>query len=137
VLPCSDQRGAPPAARCTPASLSLSLAATQDGGRNVQGRQQASGAGYGVSNWACVADLPSYSSPPARGQGWFFNWEHADAVGCRGRAEGDGVRPLVRLLLHADPLLQEHGVTALLNLSICDGNKAAIAAVGAVRPLTR
>jgi hypothetical protein len=46
-----------------------------------------------------------------------------------------GVRPLVRLLSHADPLLQEHGVTALLNLSICDGNKAAIAAAGAVRPL--
>ncbi|RLM56243.1 hypothetical protein C2845_PM10G19470 [Panicum miliaceum] len=50
-------------------------------------------------------------------------------------AAAGGVRPLVRLLSHADPLLQEHGVTALLNLSICDGNKAAIAAAGAVRPL--
>jgi hypothetical protein len=31
------------------------------------------------------------------------------------------VRPLVQLLSHADPLLQEHDVTVLLNLSICDG----------------
>ncbi|KAG2630663.1 hypothetical protein PVAP13_3KG541900 [Panicum virgatum] len=35
------------------------------------------------TSWACVSDLPSYSSPPARGQGWFLNWEHADAAGCR------------------------------------------------------
>ncbi|RLN00156.1 wall-associated receptor kinase-like 21 [Panicum miliaceum] len=35
------------------------------------------------TTWACVAEVPSYSSPPARGQGWFFNWEHADAAGCR------------------------------------------------------
>ena len=35
------------------------------------------------TTWACVADLPSYRSPPARGQGWFLNWEHADAAGCR------------------------------------------------------
>jgi len=34
------------------------------------------------TTWACVADLPSYSSPPARGQGWFLNWEHADVAGC-------------------------------------------------------
>jgi hypothetical protein len=34
---------------------------------------------------------------------------------------GAGVRPLVQLLSHADPLLQEHDVTVLLNLSICDG----------------
>ncbi|XP_008671363.1 U-box domain-containing protein 4, partial [Zea mays] len=43
--------------------------------------------------------------------------------------------PLVRLLSHADPLLQEHGVTALLNLSICDENKATIVEAGAIRPL--
>jgi len=34
------------------------------------------------TTWACVADLPSYRSPPARGQGWFLNWEHADVAGC-------------------------------------------------------
>ncbi|KAL5654901.1 hypothetical protein ACJX0J_034220, partial [Zea mays] len=42
---------------------------------------------------------------------------------------------LVRLLSHADPLLQEHGVTTLLNLSICDDNKATIVEAGAIRPL--
>jgi hypothetical protein len=46
-----------------------------------------------------------------------------------------GVRSLVRLLSHADPLLQEHGVTTLLNLSICDDNKATIVEAGAIRPL--
>ncbi|CAL5084923.1 unnamed protein product [Urochloa decumbens] len=50
-------------------------------------------------------------------------------------AAAGGVRPLVRLLSHADPLLQEHGVTALLNLSICDENKAIIVEAGAIRPL--
>jgi hypothetical protein len=49
-------------------------------------------------------------------------------------AAGD-VRSLVWLLSHADPLLQEHGVTALLNLSICDENKATIVEAGAIRPL--
>jgi hypothetical protein len=52
-------------------------------------------------------------------------------------AAAGGVRPLVRLLAHADPLLQEHGVTALLNLSLCDENKAAIIEAGAIRPLVR
>ncbi|OAY85834.1 U-box domain-containing protein 4 [Ananas comosus] len=54
------------------------------------------------------------------------------------RIAGAGaVRPLVALLAHADPQLQEHGVTALLNLSLCDENKAAIAEAGAIRPLVR
>ena len=52
-------------------------------------------------------------------------------------AKAGGVRPLVKLLLHADPLLQEHGVTALLNLSICDENKATIVEAGAIRPLVQ
>lgn len=52
-------------------------------------------------------------------------------------AASGAVRPLVALLSHADPLLQEHGVTALLNLSICDENKAAIVEAGAIRPLVR
>uniref|UniRef100_A0A8R7V3K9 protein-serine/threonine phosphatase n=2 Tax=Triticum urartu TaxID=4572 RepID=A0A8R7V3K9_TRIUA len=47
------------------------------------------------------------------------------------------VRPLVSLLSHADPLVQEHGVTALLNLSICDENKAIMVEAGAIRPLVR
>jgi hypothetical protein len=52
-------------------------------------------------------------------------------------AAAGAVRPLVALLSHPDPLLQEHGVTALLNLSLCDENKAAIVEAGAVRPLVR
>ncbi|KAM0890623.1 hypothetical protein ACQ4PT_026910 [Festuca glaucescens] len=52
-------------------------------------------------------------------------------------AASGAVRPLVALLSHADPVLQEHGITALLNLSICDDNKAAIVEAGAIRPLVR
>jgi len=52
-------------------------------------------------------------------------------------AKAGGVRPLVKLLSHADPLLQEHGVTALLNLSLCDENKATIVEAGAIRPLVQ
>ncbi|VAH44277.1 unnamed protein product [Triticum turgidum subsp. durum] len=52
-------------------------------------------------------------------------------------AASGAVRPLVALLSHADPLLQEHGVTALLNLSICDENKAIMVEAGAIRPLVR
>ncbi|RLM59075.1 exodeoxyribonuclease V [Panicum miliaceum] len=49
----------------------------------------------------------------------------------------EGMRPLIRLLSHADTLLQEHGVTVLPDLSICNGNKAAIAAAGPVWSLVR
>ncbi|RZS25837.1 hypothetical protein BHM03_00059096 [Ensete ventricosum] len=52
-------------------------------------------------------------------------------------AAAGAVGPLVALLSHPDPLLQEHGVTAILNLSLCEENKALIAAAGAIRPLVR
>ncbi|XP_040378642.1 U-box domain-containing protein 4-like [Oryza brachyantha] len=45
--------------------------------------------------------------------------------------------PLVALLSRADPLLQEHAVTALLNLSLCEENRAAVVDAGAVGPLVR
>ncbi|WOL17641.1 hypothetical protein Cni_G26434 [Canna indica] len=47
-------------------------------------------------------------------------------------ARAGAVRPLVALLSHPDPQLQEHGVTAVLNLSLCDENKAPLAGAGAV-----
>ncbi|XP_038983384.1 U-box domain-containing protein 4-like [Phoenix dactylifera] len=50
-------------------------------------------------------------------------------------ARAGAIRPLVALLSHHDPQLQEHGVTAILNLSLCDENKDPIAAAGAIRPL--
>lgn len=52
-------------------------------------------------------------------------------------AHAGAVRPLISLLSHQDPILQENGVTALLNLSLCDENKAPIAEAGAIRPLVR
>ncbi|EHA8589930.1 U-box domain-containing protein 4 [Cocos nucifera] len=52
-------------------------------------------------------------------------------------ARAGAVRPLVALLSHPDPQLQEHGVTAILNLCLCDENKDPIAAAGAIRPLVR
>ncbi|XBI47583.1 hypothetical protein VPH35_111500 [Triticum aestivum] len=47
------------------------------------------------------------------------------------------VRPLVALLSHANLLLQEHGVMALLNLSICNENKAIVVEAGAIWSLVR
>uniref|UniRef100_A0A0E0KFE2 U-box domain-containing protein n=1 Tax=Oryza punctata TaxID=4537 RepID=A0A0E0KFE2_ORYPU len=44
--------------------------------------------------------------------------------------------PLVALLSRPDPLLQEHGVTALLNLSLCEENRGAVVDAGAVGPLS-
>ncbi|THU58941.1 hypothetical protein C4D60_Mb03t19780 [Musa balbisiana] len=52
-------------------------------------------------------------------------------------AAAGAVGPLVALVSHPDPQLQEHGVTAVLNLSLCDENKTLIAAAGAIRPLVR
>ncbi|XP_074579363.1 uncharacterized protein LOC141835869 [Curcuma longa] len=52
-------------------------------------------------------------------------------------AAAGAVGPLVALLSHPDPLLQEHGVTAIFNLSLCEENKTPIAAAGAIRPLVR
>ncbi|XP_078182102.1 U-box domain-containing protein 2-like [Carex rostrata] len=52
-------------------------------------------------------------------------------------AHAGAVQPLISFLSHQDPILQENGVTALLNLSLCDENKALIAEAGAIRPLVR
>jgi len=47
------------------------------------------------------------------------------------------VKPLISLISSADPQLQEYGVTAILNLSLCDENKEIIAFSGAIKPLVR
>lgn len=50
-------------------------------------------------------------------------------------ARAGAVGPLVSLISHPDLILQENGVTAILNLSLCDENKDLIAAAGAIKPL--
>lgn len=52
-------------------------------------------------------------------------------------AKAGAVKPLISLISSADPQLQEYGVTAILNLSLCDENKEFIASSGAIRPLVR
>ncbi|EPS68981.1 hypothetical protein M569_05787, partial [Genlisea aurea] len=47
-------------------------------------------------------------------------------------AEAGAIPLLIQLLSSPDPRTQEHAVTALLNLSICDENKSAIISAGAV-----
>ncbi|PKI55113.1 hypothetical protein CRG98_024404 [Punica granatum] len=47
-------------------------------------------------------------------------------------AECGGIRPLVQLLSYPDSKIQEHSVTALLNLSIDETNKKVIAREGAI-----
>ncbi|KAF5751468.1 U-box domain-containing protein 13-like [Tripterygium wilfordii] len=47
-------------------------------------------------------------------------------------AEAGAIRPLVELLSTSDSRTQEHAVTALLNLSICEDNKGSIITSGAV-----
>ncbi|KAK4750561.1 hypothetical protein SAY87_004043 [Trapa incisa] len=47
-------------------------------------------------------------------------------------AECGGIRPLVHLLPYPDSKIQEHSVTALLNLSIDENNKKVIAREGAI-----
>ncbi|KAI7738192.1 hypothetical protein M8C21_018372 [Ambrosia artemisiifolia] len=47
------------------------------------------------------------------------------------------IKPLISLISSPDPELQEHGVTAILNLSLCDENKEVLASCGAIRPLVR
>ncbi|KAG1337887.1 protein spotted leaf 11 [Cocos nucifera] len=47
-------------------------------------------------------------------------------------AEAGAIPRLINLLASVDPRTQEHAVTALLNLSICEENKANIIASGAV-----
>lgn len=53
-------------------------------------------------------------------------------------AQAGAIKPLVSIISSSsDALLQEYGVTAILNLSLCDENKEAIAASGAVKPLVK
>ncbi|XP_057469405.1 U-box domain-containing protein 4-like [Actinidia eriantha] len=47
------------------------------------------------------------------------------------------IKPLISLISSSDPQLQENGVTAILNLSLCEGNRELIAASGAIKPLVR
>uniref|UniRef100_A0A1J3FDZ2 RING-type E3 ubiquitin transferase n=1 Tax=Noccaea caerulescens TaxID=107243 RepID=A0A1J3FDZ2_NOCCA len=52
-------------------------------------------------------------------------------------AKAGAIKPLISLISSSDPQLQEHGVTAVLNLSLCDENKELIASSGAIKPLVR
>ncbi|OVA07660.1 Armadillo [Macleaya cordata] len=52
-------------------------------------------------------------------------------------AQEGAVRPLISLISSSDTQLQEYGVTAILNLSLCDENKDLIANSGAIKPLVR
>ncbi|KAK4801568.1 hypothetical protein SAY86_022055 [Trapa natans] len=52
-------------------------------------------------------------------------------------ARAGAVKPLIALISSTDPQLQEYGVTAILNLSLCDENKELITSSGAIRPLVR
>ncbi|XP_073275348.1 U-box domain-containing protein 4-like [Primulina huaijiensis] len=52
-------------------------------------------------------------------------------------AETGAIKPLISLISSNDPQLQEYGVTAILNLSLCDENKEEIASSGAIKPLVR
>ncbi|CAH8280138.1 unnamed protein product [Arabidopsis lyrata] len=50
-------------------------------------------------------------------------------------AKAGAIKPLVSLISSSDLQLQEYGVTAVLNLSICDENKEMIISSGAIKPL--
>lgn len=50
-------------------------------------------------------------------------------------AKAGAVMPLIGLLSSTDPQLQEYGVTAIFNLSLCDENKELITLSGAIKPL--
>ncbi|XP_010556450.1 PREDICTED: U-box domain-containing protein 4-like isoform X2 [Tarenaya hassleriana] len=52
-------------------------------------------------------------------------------------AKAGAIKPLISLISSSDPQLQEYGVTAILNLSLCDENKEVIASSGAIKPLVR
>ncbi|XP_052191355.1 U-box domain-containing protein 4 [Diospyros lotus] len=52
-------------------------------------------------------------------------------------ARAGAIKPLISLISSSDPQLQENGVTAILNLSLCDENKELIASSGAIKPLVR
>ncbi|KAF6139060.1 hypothetical protein GIB67_010786, partial [Kingdonia uniflora] len=50
-------------------------------------------------------------------------------------ANSGAIKPLITLISSSDEQLQENGVTAILNLSLCDENKDEIARLGAIPPL--
>ncbi|XP_044476081.1 U-box domain-containing protein 4-like [Mangifera indica] len=52
-------------------------------------------------------------------------------------AKAGAIKPLISLISSSDLQLQEYGVTAILNLSLCDENKELIALSGAIKPLAR
>ncbi|GAB2269634.1 U-box domain-containing protein 3 [Dionaea muscipula] len=52
-------------------------------------------------------------------------------------ARAGAIGPLTSIISSADPQLQEYGVTAILNLSLCDENKELIVSSGAIKPLVR
>lgn len=52
-------------------------------------------------------------------------------------ARAGAIKPLISLIASPDTQLQEYGVTAILNLSLCDENKELIASAGAVKPLVK
>ncbi|KAJ9166332.1 hypothetical protein P3X46_021104 [Hevea brasiliensis] len=52
-------------------------------------------------------------------------------------AKAGAIKPLITLISSPDSQLQEYGVTAILNLSLCDENKEVIATSGAITPLVR
>ncbi|KAK3029783.1 hypothetical protein RJ639_038225 [Escallonia herrerae] len=52
-------------------------------------------------------------------------------------ARAGAIRPLISLISSSDSQLQEYGVTAILNLSLCDENKENIVLSGAIKPLVR
>ncbi|XAR61966.1 Ubiquitin--protein ligase [Bertholletia excelsa] len=52
-------------------------------------------------------------------------------------ARAGAIKPLISLTSSSDPQLQENGVTAILNLSLCDENKELLASSGAIKPLIR
>ncbi|EOA33134.1 hypothetical protein CARUB_v10016476mg [Capsella rubella] len=52
-------------------------------------------------------------------------------------AKAGAIKPLISLISSSDLQLQEYGVTAILNLSLCDENKDLIASSGAIKPLVR
>lgn len=52
-------------------------------------------------------------------------------------AGAGAIKPLISLITSSDSQLQEYGVTAILNLSLCDENKELIASAGAIKPLVK
>lgn len=50
-------------------------------------------------------------------------------------ADAGAIKPLINLISSSDPQAQRYGVTAILNLSICDQNRERIVVDGAIEPL--